>query len=104
MFKSLISLKPSSVSPKHKRLRLRKTVNIISLAIDALFFILDFIELEDIYKLYVVYERYSHGQDVAAKIVLYLTLTQRKYSLVEEKHFLRSVTKGYSIFLKDYST
>jgi hypothetical protein len=104
MFKSLIYLKPSSVSPKNKRLSLKKAVNLISPAIDALFSILDFVELEDIYKLYVVYDRYSRGGDVAAKIVLYLTLSQRKYSLAEEKHFLRSVTKGYSINLKDYNS
>jgi hypothetical protein len=104
MFKSLISLKPSSMSPKNKRPIVKKPVNMISLAIDALFFILDFTELEDIYKLYVVYERYSRGHDVSAKIVLYLTLSQRKYSLVEEKHFLRSATKGYSLALKDYSS
>jgi hypothetical protein len=104
MLKSLISLKPSSISPKHKRLKPKKSLNFIFSALDALFSILDFIELEDIYKLYVVYHAWRRGGEVADKVVLYLTLSVRKYSLNEEKHFLRSATHGYSISLKDYSS
>jgi hypothetical protein len=104
MLKSLISLKPSSVSPKHKRPKPKRPLNFLSSALDALFSILDFIELEDIFKLYRVYYSWRKGEEVAHKVVLYLTLSGRKYSLNEEKHFLRSATHGFSIALKDYSS